>query len=414
MHTKVVVAIVLFFTIAIQTLAQTTRTFNPSTGAWTVDANWSGTNQPDAIGEIAVIGNNNAVTLSSPTSVTFGYNTGQGTGGAGGSALLMNNGATVTIASGATMTLGSSSLLSGGVKNSFETNQNPIINVNGDLYIYGDLIVNNNIVFNITGRVYIYGNVVVKNNGSFTVNNTGSLNVTGNFTAQNGVSLDIDGTVTIGGALTTGNGSTATVNAPGSITAGTCSSTTAGFCASTGIILPVELLFVQVKRDENGFVLVTWATATEKNADYFAIERSVNGKDYSEVGRVKAAGTTIFRQDYAFTHETPLLGRSYYRLKQVDFDGTTEYFGIKHVDVDGKKFLSLERNPVANNELKFRLNFTTESLVFGSIISSTGHELQKFTFSGTEYTVPLNLKAGAYLVKINAGTDQFISRFVVK
>jgi hypothetical protein len=404
MRLKAVAGILLFLCFSSAALAQTTSTLGTS-GDWNTAGNWNN-GVPDALGEIAVLGTNKDAFLYSPNSVTFGFTS------VGGSALSMNNNNDLTIAAGATMTLGSSALLGGGVKNSLETNNGPVINVNGDLYIYGDFIVENAITLNITGRMYIYGDVIVKNNSQFTVNNTGLLAVTGNFTANNGVKLDIDGTVTIGGTLTTGNGSTAAINPPsGSISVGGCNSSTSNFC---NIILPVELIFVQVKRDDNGFVVVNWATATEKNADYFAIERSVNGKEFSEVGRVKAAGTTIFRQDYSFTHETPLLGRSYYRLKQVDFDGTTEYFGIKHVDVDGKKFLSLERNPVVNNELKFRLNFTTESLVFGSIISSTGHELQKFTFSGTEYTVPLNLKAGAYLVKINAGTDQFISRFVVK
>ena len=56
-----------------------------------------------------------------------------------------------------------------------------------------------------------------------------------------------------------------------------------------------------------------------------AVERSKNGVDFVELGRVKGAGTTYIPQSYQFVDRSPLNGVNYYRLRQVDFDGTTTY-----------------------------------------------------------------------------------------
>ncbi|WP_205501584.1 T9SS type A sorting domain-containing protein [Rufibacter psychrotolerans] len=88
--------------------------------------------------------------------------------------------------------------------------------------------------------------------------------------------------------------------------------------------LPVTLLHFTAKAQANGVVL-NWATAAEKDNDYFQVERSLDGKNFSAIGQVKGNGTSNVRLDYRFLDATAPAGTLYYRLKQVDTDGKHEY-----------------------------------------------------------------------------------------
>jgi len=101
------------------------------------------------------------------------------------------------------------------------------------------------------------------------------------------------------------------------------------------IPLPIELLSFGAKAMDQQ-VLLSWQTLTEINNDYMAIERSVDGKDFAEVGLVKGAGTTFIPQSYELWDQRPYQGLNYYRLRQVDFDGTTTYSDIVSVVFKGK------------------------------------------------------------------------------
>lgn len=99
--------------------------------------------------------------------------------------------------------------------------------------------------------------------------------------------------------------------------------------------LPIELLSFGAKAMDQQ-VLLSWQTLTEINNDYMAIERSVDGKDFEEVGVVKGAGTTFIPQSYELWDKQPYQGLNYYRLRQVDFDGTTTFSDIVSVVFKGK------------------------------------------------------------------------------
>jgi len=84
--------------------------------------------------------------------------------------------------------------------------------------------------------------------------------------------------------------------------------------------LPVELLSFQAIADGDR-VAVTWSTATERDNDYFAVERSTDGSGWQEVARLSGAGTTHTTSFYRAYDQEPFPGLSYYRLQQVDRDG---------------------------------------------------------------------------------------------
>lgn len=91
--------------------------------------------------------------------------------------------------------------------------------------------------------------------------------------------------------------------------------------------LLVELLYFRASFATSANVL-EWSTATETDSDYFTIEKSTNGIHFQELERIKAAGNSNTVLVYHFNDENPLTGNNYYRLKQMDMNGSFHYSSI--------------------------------------------------------------------------------------
>ena len=91
--------------------------------------------------------------------------------------------------------------------------------------------------------------------------------------------------------------------------------------------LPVTLLNFEVDC-ENGFTVLNWSTASEINNDYFVIEKSTDAINFSPIATVQGNGNSNSLISYSYTDPTPNFTTTYYRLKQVDFDGKFEYFDV--------------------------------------------------------------------------------------
>ena len=115
--------------------------------------------------------------------------------------------------------------------------------------------------------------------------------------------------------------------------------------------LPVELIsFTGEERDCTTHL--NWQTATETNSDFFVVERSANGINYTEIGRLNAAGNSQTLVNYDFIDTNPNV-QNYYRLKQVDLDGTYEYTEVIRINTtcfDGtmSDILDIYPNPVSS------------------------------------------------------------------
>ena len=96
-------------------------------------------------------------------------------------------------------------------------------------------------------------------------------------------------------------------------------------------IVPVELSSFSASANNNGVVL-NWNTATEKNNSGFAVERRTENSIWEKIGFVAGSGSTTEIRNYSFTDNAPANGKYYYRLKQIDFDGTISY--SKEVEVN--------------------------------------------------------------------------------
>ncbi|MEM1358990.1 MAG: T9SS type A sorting domain-containing protein [Bacteroidota bacterium] len=87
-------------------------------------------------------------------------------------------------------------------------------------------------------------------------------------------------------------------------------------------------------------VKLWWKTAGELNNDFFAVEHSTDGEAFTEVGKVAGSGTIAGAQEYQFLHQGTFVGNNFYRLRQVDFDGTFAYSNIQSVKISAPGVLA--------------------------------------------------------------------------
>lgn len=159
--------------------------------------------------------------------------------------------------------------------------------------------------------------------------------------------------------------------------------------------LPIQLIEFSGK-NQNIANLINWTTASETNNDYFIIEKSIDGINYNFFEKVKGAGNSNIPIEYKTVDKNPYEGVTYYRLKQTDYDGTTEYLGT--IAVKSEKsidYLTIIPNPVLNNaEINF--NSAINGITRIQVIDITGKQV---------YSESINVNEGANRFILN--TDNY-------
>jgi len=113
-------------------------------------------------------------------------------------------------------------------------------------------------------------------------------------------------------------------------------------------VLPVELVDLQAYA-ENDVDVIRWTTASEKNNDYFIVESSSDMTRFREIGKRNGAGNSNTKMMYEFINTDIRNQPQYYRLKQVDFDGSYEYSDIVMTNRTAEhKHFSLYPNPFSD------------------------------------------------------------------
>ncbi|MGY6521872.1 MAG: T9SS type A sorting domain-containing protein [Mongoliitalea sp.] len=116
----------------------------------------------------------------------------------------------------------------------------------------------------------------------------------------------------------------------------------------TIIQLPVTWLHFHGRAHEKR-VALEWATVQEKNNDFFGVMRSSNGRDWQEISRIKAVGTTQDISFYQTWDDNPIRGMNFYRIRQQDEDGQASYTQVIRIDFVGEDNLSIYPNPHAHS-----------------------------------------------------------------
>ena len=181
--------------------------------------------------------------------------------------------------------------------------------------------------------------------------------------------------------------------------------------------LPIDLLFFNVEETPEGGLL-TWATATEINNDFFTIEKSVDGRNYWELVKIDGAGNSDERLTYSFLDMNLLPGNNYYRLSQTDFDGTRSYFESILLPREGSSDPLLYPNP-ANLTIQPTLNYHAGAShpIEVMILNTRGELVRRFRTEVERGTNAVDLPsqglaAGIYLIRV-AGQQGVITLRIV-
>jgi autotransporter-associated beta strand protein len=214
-----------------------------------------------------------------------------------------------------------------------------------------------------------------------------------------------------GNGGTTGNTTTGTVISGSLVTS--FSPFTLG--SSTGNNpLPIELLDFTANLNDKK-VNLNWTTATEINNDYFTVEKAKDATNFEFVAKVPTAGNSNTLKKYATQDEKPYQGLSYYRLKQVDFDGTFNYSKIVAIDFLIDDYgVSIYPNPTSN---LITIDFLEHVLTPATRVSLSnvyGQQLElNQIISKNQIKVDLSqLPSGIYFVGITLG-EKTIERKIV-
>ncbi len=101
---------------------------------------------------------------------------------------------------------------------------------------------------------------------------------------------------------------------------------------STTVVLPVEFIGFNIATTGNNKVNITWKTATEINTDHFEVEKSVDGRNFNFITKVKAAGNSQVANTYSVSDVLDnTADLFYYRIKSVDKDGSAQYSNVQTV-----------------------------------------------------------------------------------
>lgn len=181
-------------------------------------------------------------------------------------------------------------------------------------------------------------------------------------------------------------------------------------------LLPVEFsAFTAIPKGQAAYL--EWETLTESNNDYFSIEHSTDGKNFSAIGRVEGNGTTYVPQAYSYLDREARPGINYYRLRQVDYDGQYEYSEMKTVFVTiGNSKLRVYPNPSSGRfQVQLPEDFSTESQL--QLLDSRGKLVQQIIVpESSSADIPFagkELSPGIYFLRVLDGQQQMTQRIVI-
>lgn len=181
-------------------------------------------------------------------------------------------------------------------------------------------------------------------------------------------------------------------------------------------LLPVEWLGFKAQPTSGNSALLEWQTATEINASHYEVEHSTDGKNFQTIGKVKAAGNSLSIQAYEFFHLDVAKGTNYYRIKQIDLDGSIDYTPVEAVIFDGHKDfgVSLFPNP-ADEEVNILIQTEANNTVV-KIFNIQGKIVKQFEtdFHHSFFFYSSNLPAGMYHVEVRTDKgERYVEKLVI-
>lgn len=176
-------------------------------------------------------------------------------------------------------------------------------------------------------------------------------------------------------------------------------------------LLPVDFNSLGIERFRIGHKL-TFSTSTETNNSHFNIERSIDSRRWETLGHIAGAGTTQEQQEYSFLDKSPESGTNYYRIKQVDFDGTFSYSKIVSAVWGTKPKITTYPNP-ASEQLQIQgLETVNDQTIQIEVINLQGQILLQQNWNQEAVSVR-QLPKGSYLIRVRSGDEVLAQERVI-
>ncbi|MCE7041221.1 C25 family cysteine peptidase [Dyadobacter sp. CY312] len=176
--------------------------------------------------------------------------------------------------------------------------------------------------------------------------------------------------------------------------------------------LPVGLFGFQAKLFEDTKVKLEWSTAWEKNNSHFLVERSYNGKQFEEIGRIEGKMDTDYENSYQFVDIQPNAGTNYYRIKSIDqIPGNVDnnFSKIVSVEIPNSNQVVVFPNPVID-KFEIKLNIPTKFKSW-RLVNQSGVQLLR----GANKTPSIGkLDAGIYILEIITENGDVYKEKIVK
>ncbi len=175
--------------------------------------------------------------------------------------------------------------------------------------------------------------------------------------------------------------------------------------------LPIELVFFDAYPSDKE-VKLDWTTATELNNDFFTIERSSDAVHFERIGFVNGNRNSAVEISYSFIDDAPLIGTSYYRLRQTDFDGQFEIYPMVPVTMEEPIDLLVYPNP-ALEKVTIEAVGKGEKLI--RLLNFSGVEI--ISKRTSDQTVEFNiadLVAGLYVVEVSNGSTVQFKKLIIQ
>ena len=192
--------------------------------------------------------------------------------------------------------------------------------------------------------------------------------------------------------------------------------------ATTGVtvlnLLPVQYDYFRGEKTSSGNVL-QWETANEQNNDYFSAERSTDGSQFTAIGKIAGAGTSTLAKDYTYTDVNAPAGNAYYRLRQVDKDGQSEFSQVILINGNSNDAVTqMYPNPVQDN-LTIVVNNDAKGNGRIAVYDLTGRVARQQTIAkGSKVlNTVVNMNSftpGLYIVEVKIGDNYKLTQRVMK
>ena len=172
-------------------------------------------------------------------------------------------------------------------------------------------------------------------------------------------------------------------------------------------LLPVELLSFEGKLTNTNQSLLTWSTAKERDSKKFIVQRSNNANSWINLGSIEAQGDSDEVNFYEFVDNQPMAGNNYYRLVQLDFDGSSDISKVIRVEFNPIWSVKVYPNPFAK-EIFIQIKNLGEIHI--SLMDNYGRTIFSNSSNTEDYFFQFDTKDlhnGLYFLKITRGTESF-------